>query len=344
MRSAKVMKICLYSSVFYPSIGGIENFVFLLARELVKLGHYVTVFTEVKKVGEKKFPFKVIRSNSLEKKIKIFKKHDIVLINNFSLKGVPAALFSGTKLFIIHHSAYHKSNNFFWREHVKSKICLFFNNIAVSQFVANAIWGRSKIIYNMYDDYSFKRSNAQKSKNFIFCGRLTPDKGVNVLIDAFSLTLKKYQKSQLTIVGDGPNLKFLKQKVNNLNLSNNITFAGALTGKVLNRKFNEHHCMVIPSLSETFGIVALEGLATTDFVISSNRGGLPEAIKNCGQLIDPDPEKLAKAMINFLKSKKNISNDRKRKHLKKCKLHLLNHGCKYVAKKYLDYFKNHTSL
>ncbi len=58
----------MYSSAFYPSIGGIENFVFLLARELVKLGHYVTVFTEVEKVGEKKFPFKVIRSNSLEKK------------------------------------------------------------------------------------------------------------------------------------------------------------------------------------------------------------------------------------------------------------------------------------
>jgi len=334
----------MYSSAFYPSIGGIENFVFLLARELVKLGHYVTVFTEVEKVGEKKFPFKVIRSNSLEKKIKTFKKHDIVLMNNISLTGVPAALLSGTKLFIVHHSAYHKLNNFSWREHVKSKMCLFFNNIAVSQFVANAIWGHSKIIYNMYDDYTFKRKNAQKSKNFIFCGRLVSDKGADVLIDAFSLVLKKYKKSNLTIVGDGPEYKILKEKSKELGIQKNIQFVGALTGTILNKKLNEHYCMIVPSLwNEPFGIVALEGLATTEFVISSNKGGLPEAVKNCGQLVKPTPVKLAQSMIGFLRHKKNMNNDKKRKHLKKCKLHLSNHSCKYVAKKYSDYFQKQIS-
>ena len=63
------MKICLYTLAFYPRIGGMENFVYLLAREFVKLGHSVTIFTEIKKKSKKKFPFKIIRSDSLLKKM-----------------------------------------------------------------------------------------------------------------------------------------------------------------------------------------------------------------------------------------------------------------------------------
>ena len=43
------MKICIYTSSFYPIIGGIENFVYLLGKEFVKLGAKVTVLTDTKK-------------------------------------------------------------------------------------------------------------------------------------------------------------------------------------------------------------------------------------------------------------------------------------------------------
>ena len=42
------MKICIYTKSFYPVIGGIENFVFLLAREIVKFKYKVTVVTDTK--------------------------------------------------------------------------------------------------------------------------------------------------------------------------------------------------------------------------------------------------------------------------------------------------------
>ena len=338
------MRICIYTTTFYPAIGGMETFVYLLAKEFETFGDKVTVFTEVKNKNKDKFPFKVIRSNSFIKKINVFKKYDIVLIINFSLKGVPAALLSGTKIFIVHQTAYHKLDNFSWREYAKSKMCLFFNNIAISQFVANAIWGRSKIIYNMYNDDIFKRINIKKNKDFIFCGRLVRDKGADVLINAFSLVLKKYKKSTLTIVGDGPEYKILKEKSKELGMQKNIQFAGTLTGTILNKKLNEHYCMIVPSLwNEPFGIVALEGLATTEFVISSNKGGLPEVMKNCGQLVEPTPGKLAQSMISFLRHKKNMNKDKKRKHLERCKLHLFKHSSKYIAKQYLDYFQKETS-
>ncbi len=330
------MKICLYTLAFYPRIGGMENFVYLLAREFVKLGHSVTIFTEIKKKSKKKFPFKIIRSDSLLKKIKIFKKHDVVLINNFSLKGIPAGLLSGVKFYIIHHSHYYTgSNKFLWKAYLKVKLTIFFNNIVVSKFVANIIPGYSKIIHNMYDDHIFKKKNIKKTKDFIFCGRLVSDKGVDILINAFSLTLKKFPKCTLSIVGSGPEYSSLKKQVNELNLTNSIKFTGILSGKVLNNKFNEHRCTVVPSRNEAYGIVALEGLATTEFVITSNKGGLPEALNGCGLAVELNCIKLSKAMINFLKKKKT-----QKRHAQLCKLHLLNQNPKRVAKRYIDHIDN----
>ena len=334
------MKICIYSKVFYPSLGGIESFVFLLAREFTKLGHSITVFTDIKKRGKKKFPFKIVRSNSLLKKIKIFKKHDIVLINVFSIKILPAILLSGVKFFIIHHNHYYLDmRNFNLRVYLKKKMSIFFKNIVVSKYVKNAITGNSKVIGNMYDDKIFKRNHKKKIKDFIFCGRLVSEKGADILLDAFSLVLKKYNKSKLTIVGDGPDSNFLKRKTSTLNLLDNVEFIGNLSGKKLNNKFNEHYCTVVPSRYEAFGIVALEGLATTEFVIVSNTGGLPETINGCGQVVEPDYIKLSKAMINFIKLKKNEKKKKKIKHLNLCKSHLLNHSCEAVSQKYLDHIK-----
>jgi len=82
--------------------------------------------------------------------------------------------------------------------------------------------------------------------------------------------------------------------------------------------------MIIPSLHyETFGIVALEGIASTNIVISSNRGGLNEAIGKCGILIEPSIKNLYIKMLDvklrdkkILKKIKEISLTRQ-KHLKK---------------------------
>ena len=342
------MRICIYTTTFYPAIGGMETFVYLLAKEFVTFGDKVTVFTEEKNKNKNKFSFKVIRSNSFTKKINIFKRHDIVLCVNFTFKGVPAALLSGTKLFINHQIAYHKAGTISWSEciwsYIKTRWCLLFDNIAITKFVSSLLPGRSMIIPNMYNDDIFKRINIKKNKDFIFCGRLVRDKGADVLINAFSLVLKKYKKSNLTIVGDGPEYKILKEKSKELGMQKNIQFTGSLTGTILNKKLNEHYCMIVPSLwNEPFGIVALEGLATTEFVISSNKGGLPEVMKNCGQLVEPTPGKLAQSMISFLRHKKNMNKDKKRKHLERCKLHLFKHSSKYIAKQYLDYFQKETS-
>ena len=48
------MRICIYTTTFYPTIGGMETFVYLLAKEFVTFGDKVTVFTEVKNKNKDK--------------------------------------------------------------------------------------------------------------------------------------------------------------------------------------------------------------------------------------------------------------------------------------------------
>tara|TARA_A100001015_G_C15036652_1_gene736726 strand:- start:2219 stop:3262 length:1044 start_codon:yes stop_codon:yes gene_type:complete len=338
------MKICIYTSSFYPIIGGIENFVYLLGKEFVKLGAKVTVLTDTKKKTKNNFPFTLIRTNSFLSKIKVFKENEIILCNNFSFKVIPAAILSKKKIFVVHHSAYHMNGcSFFSREffisYIKTRLCFLFKNISVSKFVSNSIPVKNKIIPNVYNNNLIKRINKKKKKDFVFCGRLVSDKGTSILLKAFSKVVKKKKYSFLTIIGNGPEYKKLKKEALILNLNKNIHFTGNLSDKRKNLKLNEHYCMVVPSLwNEPFGSVALEGLATTNYVISSNKGGLPEAIENCGKLINPNEKKLSQAMLNYLKYKKFVNYKMLKNHIEKCENKLSKHQCNFIAKEYLSFF------
>ena len=84
-----------------------------------------------------------------------------------------------------------------------------------------------------------------------------------------------------------------------------MCFAGWMTDAILAETLERHACMVIPSLwDEPFGIVALEGLACCGTVISSNRGGLPEAVGDCGLLVEPSVDALAQAMLDVVRARR----------------------------------------
>jgi glycosyltransferase involved in cell wall biosynthesis len=95
--------------------------------------------------------------------------------------------------------------------------------------------------------------------------------------------------------------------------------------------------MVIPSLwEEPFGIVALEGIACCDTIISSCRGGLPEAVGKCGVLLVPTSDNLTAAMLSVIEAKISgvllpgqPSDEIRASHLAK-------HTPQAVTKKYLE--------
>lgn len=334
------MKICIFSRPFYPAVGGLEEIAKTLACEFSSANCDVEVVTDTRDDNQKeKFPFKIKRTSSFRERYLAFRRSDVVLFMNFTFAGVPLALLARRPIVLSHHVIYRFNGSLKIKafEFTKRQLTLFFSNISVSHFVAKNIPGKSVVVPNAYDSILFQEVLIERINDFVFCGRLVSDKGADVLLDAFRLVVNRYPKATLTIIGDGPEKNNLQKKSKSIGLFGNINFTGILRNQNLAKKLREHSCMVIPSLwDEPFGIVALEGIASCDTVISSNRGGLPEAVGLCGLLIDPTVKDFAQAMISVLHSRGDgmllpgQPTDTQRA------LHLKKHLPSQVAQRYLD--------
>jgi len=89
----------------------------------------------------------------------------------------------------------------------------------------------------------------------------------------------------------------------NLGIKRNVEFKGSIIGRKLVEYYQKSNVLVLPSLSESFGMVLLEAMACKKPVIGSNVGGIPYVIDNDqnGLLVPPkDPQALADAIIKIL--------------------------------------------
>ncbi|HOJ92562.1 MAG TPA: glycosyltransferase family 4 protein [Dictyoglomaceae bacterium] len=130
--------------------------------------------------------------------------------------------------------------------------------------------------------------------------RLTKKKGINYLIEAFSLIAPKYKDLKLVIIGDGEERKNLEALSQRLNIKEKVFFLGALP----NAKyyFKNFDIFVLPSLSEVFGIVILEAISQKIPVIATNVGGIPEIIEDGknGILVKPKDSKSLSTALEML--------------------------------------------
>ena len=76
------------------------------------------------------------------------------------------------------------------------------------------------------------------------------------------------------LIGDGPERLKMEQLCRNLDLCDNVRFIGKL--KAVERVLSVSDLFLLPSETESFGLVALEAMASKVPVVSSNSGGLPE--------------------------------------------------------------------
>jgi len=132
-------------------------------------------------------------------------------------------------------------------------------------------------------------------------GALNRQKGQIYLIRAMHRVIKSLPKTSLEIIGDGPDKEILKKEIDRLGLEAKIQLLGEQ--KEVKKIMKDWDLFVLPSLSETFGLVILEAFEVGIPVVATSVGGLPEIVKNgqTGVLVSPaDPERLAKAICWLL--------------------------------------------
>jgi glycogen(starch) synthase len=331
------MKILIYSPMFYPSVGGLETIVSILAHEFVDQGHEVKLVCRTAACDSKQFPFEVFRRSSPWQLLKLTRWCDIYFQANVSLKGIWPLLIAHKPLAVSHNGWYCRHDGRIgWRDHLKQRITRFAHNISTSQAVADHLSASSKVIHNAYrEDIFHLLPEVPRSKELVFLGRLVSDKGADLLLSALA-QLKQYGlQPQLTIIGSGPEETKLRQQAKDLAVEAQVELTGLKTDAELARMLNGHQIMIVPSrCHEGFGIVALEGIACGCVVVGSDSGGLKDAIGPCGVTFpNGDASALAQVLADLLTNEQKLSDYRKQ-----AEAHLLRHRKEDIAKSYLQVF------
>ena len=131
----------------------------------------------------------------------------------------------------------------------------------------------------------FTPGNVKRNENeLLFVGRLVEKKGVDFLLAAMPLILKKYPNTILTIVGNGPEKVHLVQQVQQIGIDNQVRFLGALVQSELPDLYRRATIFVAPSVvaksgdQEGLGLVFAEALACECAVISSDLAAIADVI------------------------------------------------------------------
>lgn len=153
---------------------------------------------------------------------------------------------------------------------------------------------------NVKGDEIRKRYNIDsKDKVFLYVGRISPHKGVHLLINAFKKVQKEIHACNLIIVGKATfdaYLKELKQTANK-----NVIFAGFVKDEELAKYYAACDVYTTASRWEGYDIPVVEAQACGKKVIAFDCCSHPEVVKNGKLVLDGNVEEFADAMIKLTK-------------------------------------------
>lgn len=324
------MKLLLQTRTYWPKLGGIETVARLLAREFRAAGHETVVLTETPGAAEED-GIAALRRASLPQRVAALKAADAVLLLGMSLRFLPLPLLLRRRTLVSHQTWYGTGAT----ASLKRAASRLTRNIAASRAIAEALGAPATVIPNPYDDrLFFERRDLERDRELVFVGRLVPDKGLLLLIEALAQLARDRLHPTLVIIGSGPQEPAVRAAAAAAGVDRQIEWVGPMWGEKLACTLSRHRVLVVPSLwNEPFGIVALEGAACGCTVVGSNGGGLPEAIGPCGRTFpNGDATALAQALRAALAGTTSPPVATVREHLRR-------HAPSEVARHYLDVFQ-----
>ena len=130
-----------------------------------------------------------------------------------------------------------------------------------------------------------------------YVGRLTLQKGLPNLLRAAKLVIERQPKTMFLIVGNGEQYLELIQLAADLGIAKNVIFTKFLRGKPWRDAFRAADLFVMPSVSEPFGLVALEAIAYGSPTLVTKQAGVTEVMHSTLKVDFWDVNEMASQII-----------------------------------------------
>ncbi|MBQ9018437.1 glycosyltransferase family 4 protein [Candidatus Saccharibacteria bacterium] len=151
-----------------------------------------------------------------------------------------------------------------------------------------------------FSDQTYNYITSMKAMGYTIVstvGRLTVQKGLHNFLHAAALALENSPKLLFVIAGDGEERNSLISLAASLGISENVIFTGFIRGKKLRDIYSLSDIFVMSSISEPFGLTALEAAHHGDALILSKQSGVSEIIWSSLKYDFWDEQKLADEII-----------------------------------------------
>lgn len=321
------MKVCLYNLTTTTQYGGVESFVWQVARGLARRGIATTIvggegeirraYPDVRVVT---FPFtsreRLRKLPGLAKQYTLTKLAERLTFGKYARRymqqerfdlvhiqkpyDLPAAAWfkrsAGSKvIFGCHGTDFFPGDRRFVGTSDTAVSCSAFNAGQISQHYNIT----PSVVYNGIDPEQFspQTPNAElhqriagDAQTILYAGRLVRWKGVQYLIDAAAM-LAETRRVRLLIAGEGEYRPVLEQRARERGVAERVTFLGYISSDALAPYYALADVVALASYAnETFSIMSAEAMACGRPVVGSRFGGIPEVVADgeTGFLAEPE--------------------------------------------------------
>lgn len=166
-------------------------------------------------------------------------------------------------------------------------------NLDIDSYVVNNMLGSG---------FTYSEKSSDGKLNFVSVGNLLPIKGFNYLIEAFSMINVSKDKWSLKILGGGSEKDNLQKQIDSLGLTDNVKLLGRKQKDEVIKHLHESNVFVVSSLTETFGVAAIEAMACGLPVISTKCGGPNDFLTDENGIFCEvaNPQSLASAILYMI--------------------------------------------
>jgi 1,2-diacylglycerol 3-alpha-glucosyltransferase len=258
---------------------------------------------------------KIVLARAVWRKLNELRPRAVLVPGIYALPGFTAALwakFHGKRCVLMSETTYQDYKRLWWKELPKRLLmgalfdCGIVGGKPHARYLRQLGFSADRIarFYDVIDNRFFReaadcaRLTPQLGEilrlpkaYFLYVGRLSREKNVNGLVEAFARYRERKGNWSLVLVGDGPERLRLEQLCGALGISDWVHFAGLKPTKETIPYYAFAGCFILPSIREPWGLVVNEAMAAGLPVIVSSRCGCAEDLVEPGGngfLFDPE--------------------------------------------------------